>query len=48
MDIIKIDISLIPKEDVRMLASTFLEAAKKFYEDPESLKKFEEWKMTRK
>lgn len=47
MQNIQIDTSLIPKADVRNLASTFLEAVKRFYKDPENLTGFDEWKAAR-
>lgn len=48
MQNVQIDTSLIPKADARNLASTFLEAIKRFYKDSENLKEFEEWKASRK
>ncbi len=39
-----LDTSKISKTDERNLAQAFLSAAKRFYEDPENVRKFEEWK----
>ena len=39
-----LDTSKIRKTDERNLAQAFLSAAKRFYEDPENVRKFEEWK----
>jgi len=40
----KIDVSLIPERDWKNLAITFLGAVERFYENPENIKRFEEWK----
>lgn len=32
------------KQDVKNMARAFITAAQKFYEDPENVRKFEEWK----
>lgn len=39
----RIDVNLIPAAETRLLCSTLLAAVKRFYQDPENLKKFEEW-----
>lgn len=39
-----LDTSKISKTDERNLAQAFLSAAKRFYEDPENVRKFEEWR----
>lgn len=39
-----LDTSKISKTDERNLAQAFLSAAKRFYGDPENVRKFEEWK----
>ena len=44
---IQFDLSAIPKSDIRLLCSTFLSAAKQFYEDPKNLEDFEKWKDAR-
>ena len=41
---IHIDTSLIPPTETRLLCATFLEAVKHFYEDPENVRRFEEWR----
>ncbi len=38
----------IPESVMRELAIATLEWAKKFYEDPENVRKFEEWRKNRK
>ena len=43
----RIDPSLIPPAEMRNLAATFLEAAKRFYENPENVKEFKEWQEKR-
>lgn len=43
---IHIDISQIPKIEMDLLCATILEAAQKFYEDPENRRRFEEWKKS--
>lgn len=47
MENIKFDFSQIPEVEARNLARAFYEAAKRFYEDPENVRKFEEWKKAR-
>ena len=44
MDEIRIDTSIIPDLELQILASTVIDAAQKFYSDPENVRKFEEWK----
>lgn len=38
-----IDPALIPRADVQNLAFTFLTAVKKFYDNPENERRFQEW-----
>lgn len=40
---VKIDTTAIPKVEVKLLCSTFLEAVQAFYEDPQNLADFEAW-----
>lgn len=40
---VKINWNKIPNTDRRLLASTFLDAAKQFYEDPKNKEEFDEW-----
>lgn len=44
---IRIVSTKIPKHNVEVLASRVYDACKKFYEDPENMRKFEEWKKER-
>ena len=44
---IKIDPSLIPKVEVRVLCAAFLEAVLRFYEDPINSADFERWLIER-
>ena len=39
----EIDLSLIPPADLELLAATFLQAARRFYENPENEMRFQEW-----
>lgn len=39
--------ALIPRADVENLSHTFLSAVRRFYEDPEHVRAFEEWKRRR-
>lgn len=39
--------ALIPAADVQNLSHTFLSAVRRFYEDPEHVRAFEEWKRRR-
>lgn len=45
---VKIDASLIPPEEVRRLAVTFLEFFSRLCEDPDLMQEFENWKAQRK
>lgn len=47
MDPVKIDTAAMPKIEIRLLCSTFLEQIKAFYEDPENAAAFEAWKKQR-
>ena len=40
---VKICFSEIPEADRRALCDTVLDSVKRFYEDPENQKKFEDW-----
>lgn len=40
----QIDISQIPPAETRLLSQTFFTAVKKFYENPQNLAGFEDWK----
>ena len=40
----QIDISQIPTAETRLLSQTFFTAVKKFYENPQNLAGFEDWK----
>lgn len=42
---VQIDVRQIPSSDVHNLSNTFLTAVKNFYDDPENVKRFEEWKI---
>ena len=44
----RFDLSLMSEADKHNLYSTFLDACLRFYEDPENLKRFEEWQQKRK
>lgn len=44
---VKIDVSKIPKYQVKLLCHDILEGCKKFYSDPENVKKFKAWKGKR-
>lgn len=43
-----IDTKKIPAADVRVLSSTLLDAAKRFYENPENRRQYEKWLAERK
>lgn len=43
----KIDVSKIPPIEKELLCTTIFEACKKFYSDPENVKKYEKWKAVR-
>lgn len=47
MQTVTINTNEIPPADVLSLGNTFLNAVKKFYEDPKHLKQFEDWKAKR-
>ena len=47
MDKIKINRIAIPDLELEILASTVIDAAQKFYSDPENIRKFEAWKAQR-
>ena len=40
---VKIDLNKVPAAEMRALCETLLEAAKRFYENPENRRKYEEW-----
>lgn len=44
---VKINVSEIPQIELKLLGRTFLDAVKKFYENPENVRGFEEWKAKR-
>ena len=44
MESIKIDFDRIPEKEMRVLADTLLTACKAFYENPENLNHYNEWK----
>lgn len=41
---VRIDPNLIPSVEKTLLCATFLEAVIRFYQDPDNLKAFEEWR----
>ena len=43
----RFDLSQIGEADRQNLASTFLKAVKRFYEDPANLERFEKWQAQR-
>lgn len=43
-----IDTSKIPAADARVLSATLLDAVRRFYDDPENRRLYEEWLATRK
>ena len=45
--VVQIDCSQIPSTDLKNLATTFLAAVTKFYEDPGNDAAFQEWKKRR-
>lgn len=45
---VKIDLNKVPPAEMRVLCETLLEAAKRFYDDPENRRKYEEWQAERK
>lgn len=44
---IHIDTSQIPAIEMQLLSETILEAAQRFYEDPENVRRFEAWRTAR-
>lgn len=44
---VQIDVGQIPPTDVQNICQTFLAAVKSFYENPEHIKQFEDWKKRR-
>lgn len=45
---VKIDLNKVPPAEMRVLCETLLEAVKRFYDDPENRRKYEEWLAKRK
>lgn len=44
---VRIDTSQIPAVEVQILSATFLDAVQRFYDDPENIRRFEEWRNKR-
>lgn len=44
---VRIDTSLIPAVEVQILSATFLDAVQRFYENPDNVRRFEEWRNKR-
>ena len=44
---IRIDTSRIPAVEVQILSATFLDAVQRFYENPDNIRRFEEWRNKR-
>lgn len=42
----KIDVSQIPEWQMNRLCRTLLDACKRYYSDPENVRKYEEWKAS--
>lgn len=42
----KIDVSQIPEWQMNQLCRTLLDACKRYYSDPENVRKYEEWKAS--
>lgn len=42
----KIDVSKIPEWQMNQLCRTLLDACKRYYSDPENMRKYEEWKAS--
>lgn len=42
----KIDVSRIPEWQMNQLCRTLLDACKRYYSDPENVRKYEEWKAS--
>ena len=47
MNPVKIDTAAMPKIEIKLLCSTFLEQIKAFYQDPENVAALETWKKER-
>ncbi len=47
MDSIKLDLSQMSRMDRYLLSSTLYNAIKKYYENPDNLRRFEEWQKKR-
>ena len=47
MSQIKIDTAQIPGIEMKILCTTLVERMKIFYDDPENVRRFEEWKKNR-
>lgn len=47
MNPVKINTKAIPKIEVKLLCSTFLDAVQAFYEDPQNVADFEAWQKRR-
>lgn len=45
---VKIDLNKVPTAEMRVLCETLLEAVKRFYDDPENRRQYEEWLAERK
>ena len=43
---LKIDLSQIPERQMNGLCKALLDACKRYYSDPENLRKYEEWKAS--
>lgn len=44
---VRIDTSQIPAVEVQILSATFLDAVQRFYENPDNIRRFEEWRNKR-
>ena len=42
----KIDVSQLPKWQMNRLCRTLLDACKRYYSDPENVRKYEKWKAS--
>lgn len=47
-EVIHFDLSLMGEADKRILFSTFLDAVRRFYDDPANREKYERWKAEQK
>lgn len=47
MNPVKINTAAMPRIEIKLLCSTFLEQIKAFYQDPENVAAFEAWKKQR-